>query len=67
MWMKHQVGAAPPWIFAAEAHAKGCYESACEEYIKALEVINHSVESGDLVQRTINAPVVEFIINRVSL
>ena len=43
----------------------GSYETACEEYIKALD--NLSPDTGDLSQRKINAPIIEFIVNRVSI
>ena len=60
VWVKPLVGSTPLWITAAEAHAKGSFETACDEYSKALEVI----PSGDT--DPLSAPVVEFIVNRVS-
>ena len=132
-WVKKSLGATPPWIMAAEAHAKsrwgtmiqwleGCpshslpfhllplpphpllppsvlplpliflplplshwpsfppspvflssppslsysYETACEEYIKALDLL-HSPEDSELgpSQKTANAPIINFIVNRV--
>ena len=62
VWLKHLISSTPLWISAAESHAKGSYESACEEYLKALEMLPSStMGSSD----AINAPVIEFIVNRV--
>ena len=62
VWLKLLISSTPPWITAAELHAKGSYESACEEYLKALEMLPSStMGSSD----AINAPVIEFIVNRV--
>lgn len=38
VWLKGITGAPPLWIAAAEAQAKGSFESACEDYIKSLEL-----------------------------
>ena len=38
VWLKQMIGSTPLWITAAEAHAMGSFETACDEYIKALEV-----------------------------
>ncbi len=65
VWLKHTLGTIPPWMVAAEAQAKGSYETACEEYVKALDVISHVVDTGDIAQKAINAPIVEFIVNQV--
>ena len=62
VWLKQMIGSTPLWITAAEAHAKGSFETACDEYIKALEVIPSGTVDSDLL----NAPVVDFIMNRVS-
>ena len=62
VWLKQMIGSTPLWITAAEAHAKGSFETACDEYIKALEVIPSGTVDSDLL----NAPVVDFIVNRVS-
>ena len=62
VWLKPLVGSTPLWISAAEEHAKGSFETACEEYVKALELI----PSGSMDADLLNAPVVEFIVNRVS-
>ena len=43
------------------------YETACEEYIKALKVIQASEDDkkSSPLQKSIQAPVMEFIVNRV--
>ena len=58
IWLKDLVGTTPLWITAAESHAKGSYETACTDYRKSLEMISTG--------RDADAPIVEFVINRVS-
>ncbi len=41
------------------------YEAACEEYVKALDVLRS--EDRDRPYHSIHAPIVEFIVNRVCL
>ena len=43
------------------------YETACEEYIKALEILCSTEEENmSSSHKSINAPVIAFIVNRVS-
>ena len=60
VWLKEVTGSTPHWILAAEAQAKGSFETACEEYRKALELL-HVPSGGD-----VDSFVMEFINNRVS-
>ena len=61
------IGSTPLWITAAEeAHAKGSFETVCDEYIKALEVILSGTVDSDLLNAPLGRPVVDFIMNRVS-
>eukprot|EP00731_Ephydatia_muelleri_P029201 Em0020g845a len=62
-WVKNQNGPVLPWIAAAESHAKGSYETACDEYMKSLDI----VMATDAVtsQKSLYVPVIEFIVNSV--
>ena len=61
-WVKNLNGVVLPWIAAAELHAKGSYETACEEYIKSLDAV---LADAATLQKSLCAPVIEFITNSV--
>lgn len=54
VWLKGITGNSPLWIVAAEAQAKGSFESACEDYHKSLEA-----PMDNLVQKFVNDKVSE--------
>ena len=68
VWVGRLVGATPPFITAAEEQAKSSYEAACEEYLKALELLQaSSANEKDHTHKSILAIKIQFIVNRVSL
>lgn len=71
VWVGRMVGAIPPFIMAAEEQAKSSYETACEEYLKALNALQLSASEKDhggpsSHLKTVLAVKIQFIVNRVS-
>ncbi len=70
VWVGRLVGAPPPFIMAAEEQAKSSYEAACEEYLKALELLQASSTNekdlGSPTHKSVLAVKIQFIVNRVS-
>ncbi len=70
VWVGRMVGVTPPFIVAAEEQAKSSYETACEEYLKALETLQVSVNEKEhgipSPQKAVLALKIQFIVNRVS-
>ncbi len=59
VWLKNITGATPLWVTAAESHAKGSFETACESYRKALDNLPPGHDR--------DGPVMDFIVNKVRI
>lgn len=58
VWLKNTTGVTLLWVAAAESHAKGSFEAACESYRKALDVLPPGHDR--------DGPVMDFIVNKVT-
>ena len=58
MWLKNTTGVSLLWVAAAEAHAKGSFEAACESYRKALDMLPPGHDR--------DGPVMDFIVDKVT-